>query len=180
MKADEKKARHHQRRSPPLLRRPGTSSSHRAFLRRHLLRTEDPSRSTLAPLPFLFSLKAHLIHRHVLTHPSLQTLVSSSCYVYHQDADTFPDPQTFQPSRWLSNPEPREAVEAKFMPFSRGSRTCTGSNLAWAELHLITAHLFRRFDVSNGGTTEADMRWDDCFVPVTRGHLKVVVRESAE
>ena len=125
----------------------------------------------------------HLIHRYLLTLTSLQTVVSSSSYVYHQDASTFPSPETFQPERWLSDPtdrEPRERMESKFMPFSRGSRACTGLNLAWAELYLILAHLFRRFDVSNSGTTEADMRWDDCFVPMTRGHLKVVLGESAE
>lgn len=53
-------------------------------------------------------------------------------------------------------------------------------NLAYAELYLVIARLYRRFEISNGGTTEADMQWDDCFIPVTRGHLKVTVRESVE
>lgn len=91
------------------------------------------------------------------------------------------DPDTFRPERWLENPisEQRE-MESKFMPFSRGSRACIGINLAYAEAYLITAHLFRRFDISNAGTTDADMRWKDCFSPVTKGHLKVAVRESME
>lgn len=66
------------------------------------------------------------------------------------------------------------------MPFSRGSRGCTGTNLAYAELYLVTAHLFRRFEIANSGTTDADMEWDDSFALVTRGHLKVTVRESVE
>lgn len=111
------------------------------------------------------------------------TVVSSSCYVYHSDPSTFADPHTFRPERWLaSNPtdEPLQEMEKKFMPFSRGSRSCTGMNLAYAELYLVIACLYRRFEISNGGTTEADMQWDDCGTPVTRGHLKVTVRESVE
>lgn len=121
---------------------------------------------------------------HLLTKtPPFQTVVSSSCYVYHSDPSTFADPHTFRPERWLaSNPtdEPLQEMESKFMPFSRGSRSCTGMNLAYAELYLVIACLYRRFEISNGGTTEADMQWDDCGTPVTRGHLKVTVRESVE
>ena len=57
---------------------------------------------------------------------------------------------------------------------------CIGINLAYAELYLILAHLYRRFEISNWGTLDADMQWDDCFVPMTKGHLKVVLRESAD
>ena len=71
-------------------------------------------------------------------------------------------------------------MEKKFIPFSKGSRACIGMNLAYAEMHLILAHLFRRFEISNAGTTDADMEWDDSFTMVTRGHLKVTVRESVE
>ena len=57
---------------------------------------------------------------------------------------------------------------------------CVGINVAYAELYLALAHLFRRFEISNYGTSEADMEWDDCFAPVTRGHLKVMVKESVD
>ena len=57
---------------------------------------------------------------------------------------------------------------------------CTGINLAYAELYLTLAHFNRRFEVSNWGTSDADMEWDDCFVPVTKGHLKVTLRETVD
>ena len=57
---------------------------------------------------------------------------------------------------------------------------CSGSNLAYAELNLTLGHLFRRFEVSNHGTSERDMQWDDCFAPVTKGHLKVMLKESVD
>lgn len=57
---------------------------------------------------------------------------------------------------------------------------CTGINLAHAELHLTLAHLFRRFEISNHGTSGADLQWDDCLVPKTKGHLKVTLKETVD
>ena len=57
---------------------------------------------------------------------------------------------------------------------------CIGINLAYAELYLTSAHFFRRFEISNNGTSDADMQWDDCFTPVTKGHLKVFVKETVD
>ena len=120
-------------------------------------------------------------HPCLLTSVHLQTLVSSSSCVYHLDPQAFHDPEAFQPERWLADsPYDLKEMERKYFPFSRGSRMCVGSNVAYAELYLTLAHLFRRFDVSNYGTSEADMEWDDCFVPVTRGHLKVMVKDSVD
>ena len=117
----------------------------------------------------------------LLTSVYLQTIVSSSNYVYHQDPHTFHDPEAFRPERWLAeSPGDLREMERNFFPFSRGSRSCIGSNLAHAELNLTLAHLFRRFDISNHGTSERDMQWDDCFSPVTKGHLMVMLKDSAD
>ena len=48
-------------------------------------------------------------------------------------------------------------------------------NLAYAELYLVVAHLFRRFEMELFETTEWDMEWKDFFTTVFRGHLKVRV-----
>ena len=66
------------------------------------------------------------------------------------------------------------------MPFSKGSRACIGINLAYAEVYLITAYLFRRFDFCNAGTTDADMEWKDALAIMFRGQLRATVRESVE
>ena len=124
----------------------------------------------------------HFIIRYPLINASLQTLVSSSCYIHYQDPDTFVDPQAFRPERWLEDTTEGqlEEMEKKFVPFSRGSSSRIGINLAYASLHLFLAHIIHRFEISNAGTTDADMQWDDCGVPKTRGHLTVTVRESAD
>ena len=53
-------------------------------------------------------------------------------------------------------------------------------SLAYAELYLTLGHLFRRYELELSGVTSADMEWDDKVVPVTRGNLRVQVRENKD
>jgi hypothetical protein len=50
------------------------------------------------------------------------------------------------------------------------------SSLAYAELYTTFAHLARRFDLVNAGTTSEMMDWTDAFTPRFRGNLKVQLR----
>ena len=49
-------------------------------------------------------------------------------------------------------------------------------SLAYAELFIIFAYVFRKFDLEVCGTTDRDMDWKDCYTPATYGHLKVAVK----
>jgi cytochrome P450 len=65
----------------------------------------------------------------------------------HRNQDAFPSPDTFDTTRW-TDPD-QAAVRARekcLVPFSRGSRTCIGQNLALCELYVMLGTLFRRFD----------------------------------
>jgi cytochrome P450 len=62
----------------------------------------------------------------------------------HQNASIFPEPAKFVPERWLESPE----LDNWLVAFSRGPRMCLGINLAWAELRLGLAHVFRKFDMT--------------------------------
>ena len=53
----------------------------------------------------------------------------------------FPSPTTFDPSRWLDNPQ----LDWYILAFSKGSRGCVGMNLAWAELYFTVAPVFARY-----------------------------------
>ena len=53
-------------------------------------------------------------------------------------------------------------------------------SLAYAELNLVLAHLFRRFDLELYQTTSKEVEWKDCYVPVPKGHLKVLVTEAKD
>ena len=76
------------------------------------------------------------------------TTISMTALLTHQKDEIFPEPRVFKPERWLG-PEGKR-LHRYLVTFNRGTRSCLGINLAWAELYLILAHVFRRFtfDVS--------------------------------
>jgi cytochrome P450 len=97
--------------------------------------------------------------------------------------DIFPSPETFDPSRWLDNPQ----LDRYLVAFSKGPRGCVGLNLAWAELYFTVAAMFARYGSESGEkgtmklwkTTVEDVRTShDFFVPAPRLEskgLRVVV-----
>lgn len=87
------------------------------------------------------------------------TPVSMSIYLTHNNPDYFPEPDQFRPERWLNmqNLPPEQRPDRYFVPFSRGTRSCVGLNLAMAELYLTLAYLFRRVDLSLYETSREDV-----------------------
>lgn len=69
--------------------------------------------------------------------------VSMTAMLTHQNEDISPEPYTFRPERWL---EKNQRLDRYLVPFNRGTRSCLGTNLARAEMFLILAAVFRRFD----------------------------------
>lgn len=70
-----------------------------------------------------------------------QTPVGMSSLLIHHDESIFADAESFIPERWIDNPQ----LNRFLVPFSRGTRQCLGINLAYAELYLCIAAVFRRF-----------------------------------
>ncbi|KAL8799393.1 MAG: hypothetical protein Q9182_005935 [Xanthomendoza sp. 2 TL-2023] len=58
----------------------------------------------------------------------------------------FPDPDAFKPERWLGNPR----LDKYLLSFSKGTRQCLGINLAYQELYLVLASLFRKYNIAGG------------------------------
>ncbi|ERF76671.1 hypothetical protein EPUS_02210 [Endocarpon pusillum Z07020] len=77
------------------------------------------------------------------------TAIHSTTLLLHENEKLFPDPQAFKPERWLG--EEGQELQRYLVPFARGTRACLGINLAWAELYLIVATVFRRFDFDVSG-----------------------------
>jgi cytochrome P450 len=67
-----------------------------------------------------------------------------TAYFQHTDPAVFPEPFVYRPERWLDLDESTaREMHRNLVPFSRGSRVCIGMHLAWAEVTLMLAALFR-------------------------------------
>ncbi|OQO13719.1 hypothetical protein B0A48_01949 [Cryoendolithus antarcticus] len=79
------------------------------------------------------------------------TVVMSSVYLLNMNEDIFPEAEYFEPARWVNNSGLRRHLYA----FGAGATMCLGMNLAWSELYLTLATLFRRFELELHSTTYA-------------------------
>jgi cytochrome P450 len=62
------------------------------------------------------------------------------------DERHFPEPQVFDPARWLSG-TPASSAKRVSMPFGAGPRLCPGRYLALLEMKMAMAMLFGSFDI---------------------------------
>ncbi|KAH3001178.1 hypothetical protein KXW60_008032, partial [Aspergillus fumigatus] len=81
----------------------------------------------------------------------------------HRDKTIFPNPDEFSPERWLI--DKGRDLDKWLVAFSKGPRRCPGSNLAWAELYLCFAHVFRKFEIEVDPSSPKKLEWRDCFLP---------------
>ncbi|KAF2164366.1 hypothetical protein M409DRAFT_25245 [Zasmidium cellare ATCC 36951] len=62
------------------------------------------------------------------------------------DPEIFPSPHTFDPERWIRAAEEGKRLDRFLVTFSKGTRMCIGTNVAYAEMYLAVAALVARFD----------------------------------
>jgi cytochrome P450 len=55
-----------------------------------------------------------------------QTPVSLATYFVHRDPKIFPDPERFEPERWIRAAEKGENLTKYLVTFTKGSRMCIG------------------------------------------------------
>ncbi|KAI8631194.1 cytochrome P450 [Xylariaceae sp. FL1651] len=82
----------------------------------------------------------------------------------------------FRPERWLPTNPDLDRCNHYLVPFSRGSRMCLGLNLAYAELYIALAMMFRHKDYELFETVrERDVDFvRDFFVGETSANTKGV------
>nr|BDX35606.1 cytochrome P450 monooxygenase StrF [Stachybotrys sp.] len=109
--------------------------------------------------------------------------VSMDAWHMHTNAEVFPEPDEFRPERWLGNPRDntgKRPLTYHLVTFARGSRNCVGINLAYAEIYVGLATLFRRHEVDLFETTRRDVDFyreelKACPAPGSKG-VRVKIR----
>jgi pentalenene oxygenase len=70
-----------------------------------------------------------------------------SSYLLHRDPDRYPDPNRFDPDRWLSV-RPGIADGTLYIPFGIGPKGCIGEPFAWQELEVILGTVMQQWRLS--------------------------------
>lgn len=77
-------------------------------------------------------------------HIAGNTIVVVPIYTAHRNPSLFPEPENFQPERWLN--EENKGAQASFIPFSTGARGCIGRNITYIEQSILIATLVGRYE----------------------------------
>lgn len=75
------------------------------------------------------------------------TVIGISPWVLHRDARTWPNPEGFDPDRWLPEIEKTRPRYA-YLPFGAGPRVCIGAGFAMTEAKVLLALIVRRAKLS--------------------------------
>ena len=97
-----------------------------------------------------------------------QIPVGMTGFHIHHDESIFPDAKSFIPERWIENP----GLSRFLVSFSKGTRNCLGINLAYAEIYLCLAAIFRRF--GSGGKDGVREEGDEGVLELFETGLKDV------
>ncbi|KAI7715746.1 hypothetical protein KC353_g5858, partial [Hortaea werneckii] len=100
------------------------------------------------------------------------TAISMSIRDVNFDEAIYDRPRKFKPERWTTvNGGPAMAadgssLESHFVTFGKGARMCLGINLAYMELYIVLAQIFRRLVLELHSTDESDVELaHDFFLP---------------
>ncbi|KAB8205575.1 cytochrome P450 [Aspergillus parasiticus] len=92
------------------------------------------------------------------------TIVSCQPYTVHRfNEEVFPEPDRFNPERWLEEKGFNDRNRL-FFAFGTGGRGCTGKNLAMVEMKILLRELYSRFRSSVAPDMTASMDLDDQII----------------
>ena len=74
------------------------------------------------------------------------THVAISAYVAHRDPQAFPDPEVYNPERWLG--DAGKDLQPYMISFSAGARGCIGRNISYLEQTVLLASVVQRYELA--------------------------------
>ncbi|GKZ27300.1 hypothetical protein AbraCBS73388_004077 [Aspergillus brasiliensis] len=92
------------------------------------------------------------------------TIVSCQPYTVHRlDEKVFPEPDLFNPDRWMEE-EGFNERNRLFFAFSTGGRGCTGRNLATVEMKILLQEVYSRYRTTVAPDMTSSMEIDDQII----------------
>lgn len=77
------------------------------------------------------------------------TIVGINAWVTQHDRDVFPNPEQFEPERWLeASEEQLKTMNQSFFAFGAGPRTCIGRHIAMMEMAKVVPEVLHNFELS--------------------------------
>jgi cytochrome P450 len=121
----------------------------------------NPDTISLTRLPYLSAVCSETLRIHpvgMLTFPRIVeetveldgyplekgTILMGCIYLSHHREQTFPDPHTFKPERFLE----KQFTPYEYMPFGGGARRCIGEVLAIYEMKIAIATILANYDLA--------------------------------
>ncbi len=84
-----------------------------------------------------------------------RTIFLAPQFIVHRDARWWPEPDAFQPERWLDASSAAARPKLAYFPFGAGTRICVGEQFAWMEAVLVLTTLARRWRIRVDGPDPA-------------------------
>jgi cytochrome P450 len=76
------------------------------------------------------------------------TLLGASMSVIHRDPRWWPEPDRYDPDRFVDRQQMQARPKLAFMPFSSGQHYCMGTNVAYMTAQFFLTTLFQRYRLS--------------------------------
>ncbi|KAK4223162.1 Trichodiene oxygenase [Podospora fimiseda] len=116
--------------------------------------------------------------------PAAQTTIPEGAIVgidhmpLHMRSEVFEHPTEFDPERWIG--EQGKELNYWLLSFSKGRTDCIGKNLAFAEMHIVLANMFAKYEVELMPGSDENMVWLDRVIvhPVKNLRIKVKTRDT--
>lgn len=101
-------------------------------------------------------------------------LVEISTYATHMDPEYYPDPERWDPERFMPENKHR-LVPYTFIPFGDGPRNCVGMRFAAQEIKLCLSRLITKFRFRRAPTTKEPVQLTDGSLMISPVSLDLIV-----